>query len=391
MGEANVVPGGAATVGPAGSGASGTVKGVSAPGDKGAGERSAGGAVSEGAAGEGASGGGGREIKLVDMTMRDGSHAVRHSFTPEQAEKLAKGLESCHVPIIEVTHGDGLGGSSYNYGFSKHDEFDLMKAAAKHLKDTRMSVLLLPGIGTIEDLKHAQDCGAHVVRVATHVTEADVSAQHIDAAKKLGMFAVGFLMMCHMASPERIASEAAKMESYGADYINLADSAGYLLPEDVKARVSAVKAAVKIPVGWHSHNNLSLAMADSLAALEAGATYIDATLRGLGAGAGNTQMEVLAGVLQRYGYRTGVDFYGLMDLAQDAVDPIMQRPQVIDNGSLMLGYAGVYSSFLLHVYTAAQKYQLEPRDIMVELGRRGMVGGQEDMIIDVAYQLAKAG
>lgn len=328
-----------------------------------------------------------KKIHVVDTTMRDGSHAVRHSFTEDQVTRIAEGLDKSGVEFIELSHGDGLGGSSYTYGFSKVDEFLLLQAANKVIKNAKLTVLLLPGIGTIEDLKRAQQCGAKAVRVATHVTEADVSAQHIGAAKKLDMFAVGFLMMTHMASPERIAEEAKKMESYGADYINLADSAGYLMPEDVQARVEAVCEAVNIPVGFHAHNNLGMAIANSLYAIKSGATYIDATLRGLGAGAGNAQQEVLAGVLQRQNYDTGLDFYALMDLAKDAVDPIMQRPQVIDNGSLMLGYAGVYSSFLLHVYDAAAKYNLEPRDILVELGRRKMVGGQEDMILDVAYQM----
>jgi len=327
------------------------------------------------------------KIFFVDTTMRDGSHALKHSFTCEQVAGIAGGLDRCGVPMIELSHGDGLGGSSYTYGFSKVNEFDLLRAAADHIENARLTVLLLPGIGTIEDLKRAQDCGAAAVRVATHVTEADVSAQHIAAAKEMGMMAVGFLMMVHMASPELIAGEAKKMESYGADYINLADSAGYLLPDGVRERIEAVRGAVKIPVGFHAHNNLGMAMANSLCAVQSGATYIDGTLRGLGAGAGNTQIEVMAGVLQRSGYNTGLDFYGLMDCAQNAVEPLMMRPQVIDNGSLMLGYAGVYSSFLLHVYDAAKKYGLEPRDILVELGRRKMVGGQEDMIIDVAYQL----
>ncbi|MFV0413112.1 MAG: 4-hydroxy-2-oxovalerate aldolase, partial [Oscillospiraceae bacterium] len=266
---------------------------------------------------------------------------------------------------------------------------ELLKAAAGQIKQAKLTVLLLPGIGTIEDLKQAQACGASAVRVATHVTEADVSAQHIEAAKKMGMFAVGFLMMSHMAEPEVVAQQAQKMESYGADYINIADSAGYLLPQDVAARIQAVRAAVSIPVGFHAHNNLGMSAANSLKAVESGATYVDGTLRGLGAGAGNAQIEVLAGVLQRSGYHTGANFYGLMDLAAAEVDPLMLRPQVVDNGSLMLGYAGVYSSFLLHVYDAAKKYKLEPRDILVELGRRKMVGGQEDMILDVAYQLQK--
>ncbi|MCL2352882.1 MAG: 4-hydroxy-2-oxovalerate aldolase [Firmicutes bacterium] len=330
-------------------------------------------------------------VTLVDMTMRDGSHALRHSYDCGQVAAIAEGLDQAGVPIMEISHGDGLGGSSYTYGFSKTSEFDLIRAAASRVKRSKIAALLLPGIGTIEDLKRAKDAGATVARVAAHVTEADVSAQHIAAAKEMGMTAVGFLMMVHMASAETAASEAAKMESYGADYLNMADSAGYLMPEGVAERVKAVRSAVKIPVGWHSHNNLALAMANTLAAVDAGAEYLDATLRGMGAGAGNTQLEVLAGVLKRRGVETGTDFYRLMDLARDVVDPLLQRPQVVDNGSLMLGYAGVYSSFLLHVYNAADKYKLEPRDILVELGRRGMVGGQEDMIIDVAYQLSQAG
>lgn len=329
-------------------------------------------------------------ITLVDTTLRDGSHAVRHSFTEQQVVDIAKGLDRCGVDMIELSHGDGLGGSSYTYGFSAVDEFVLLKAAARQIQHAKLTVLLLPGIGTIEDLKKAKDCGASAVRVATHVTEADVSAQHIAAAKELGMMAVGFLMMTHMGSPELIAQEAAKMESYGADYINIADSAGYLLPGGVEERIEAVRAAVSIPVGFHAHNNLGLAVCNSLAAIEAGATYIDGTLRGLGAGAGNTQLEVLTAILKREGYETQADFYGMMDVAQRFVDPAMLRPQVIDNGSLMLGYAGVYSSFLLHVYEAAEKYKLDPRDILVELGQRKMVGGQEDMIIDVAYQLTQA-
>ena len=326
-------------------------------------------------------------VTLVDTTLRDGSHALRHSFERGQVETIAEGLDAAGVPIIEISHGDGLGGSSFTYGFSKTDEFTLIEAAAAKVKRSKVAALLLPGIGTIVDLERAKDAGASAVRVATHVTEADVSAQHIAAAKKMNLMAIGFLMMIHMASPERIAEEAAKMESYGADYVNLADSAGNLMPEDVAERVNAARSAIKIPVGFHAHNNLSLAMANSLAAIDAGATYLDGTLCGLGAGAGNTQIEVLVGVLKRRGIESGVDFYRLMDLSRDTVAPLMHRPQIIDCGSLMLGYAGVYSSFLLHVYAAAEKYSLEPRDILIELGRRSMVGGQEDMIIDVAHQL----
>jgi 4-hydroxy 2-oxovalerate aldolase len=330
-------------------------------------------------------------LNIVDTTLRDGSHAVGHSYTVEQVEKIASGLDRAGVDFIELSHGDGITGSTFNYGFSAVDELTLLEAASKVVHRAKLTILLIPGIGTIEDLKVARSKGAQAVRVATHVTEADISAQHIAAAKEMGMFAVGFLMMVHMASPEKIAEQALLMESYGADYINLADSAGYLLPEDAAARIRAVKEAVKIPVGFHAHNNLSLAVANSLAAIDAGATYVDATLRGLGAGAGNTQLEVLSGVLQRRGGDTGLDFYALMDLAEDVVEPVMQRPQTIRTAPLMLGYAGVYSSFLLHVYRAGEKFGLEPRDILVELGKRGMVGGQEDMIIDVAYQLSQKG
>lgn len=329
-----------------------------------------------------------QQIHIVDTTLRDGSHAVSHSFSPDQVRKIASQLDESGVYMIEVSHGDGISGSSYNYGFSKYPEMDLIAAAADVVKNAKLDILLIPGIGTVADLKRARALGVNAVRVATHVTEADVSAEHIRAAKELDMFAVGFLMMAHMAPPEKIAEQAKLMESYGADYINIADSAGYLLPEDVAARVKAVREAVSIPVGFHAHNNLSLAIANSLSAIEAGATYVDATLRGLGAGAGNAQLEVLAGVLQRKDIPTGLDFYKLMDIAENDVEPLMQRPQVIRTAPLMLGYAGVYSSFLLHVYRAAEKFHLEPRDILVEIGKRGMVGGQEDKIVEIAYTLA---
>jgi len=329
------------------------------------------------------------KLTFVDTTLRDGSHAISHGFTIEHVRKIAGGLDKCGVPFIELSHGDGITGSTYNYGFSKVDELELLEAASEEITNAKLMVLLIPGIGTVEDLKKAMKCGATAVRIATHVTEGDISEQHIAAAKEMGLFTVGFLMMVHASAPEKVADQARLMESYGADYINLADSAGYMLPEDVAARVKAVKSVVSIPVGFHAHNNLSLAIANSLAAIDAGATYIDATLRGMGAGAGNAQLEVLASVLQRKGIETGLDFYGLMDLAEHIVEPIMPRPLTINTASLMLGYAGVYSSFLLHVYEAGKKYDLEPRDILVELGRRGMVGGQEDMIVDVAFQLTR--
>lgn len=328
-------------------------------------------------------------IHIVDTTLRDGSHAVAHQFTEEQIESIAKGLDEAGVEYIEVSHGDGLGGSSYNYGFSKLTDEEMLRAAGKAIKRGRLTVLLLPGIGTHKELKLALECGAKAVRVATHVTEADIGEQHIRMAKEMGMEAFGFLMMIHMVPPEKVAEQAALFESYGADYVYLADSAGAMLPSEVKAYVQTVVKKVSIPVGFHAHNNLGLAIANSLAALEGGATFLDSTCRGLGAGAGNTQTEVLVGVLNKAGYETGIDFYKIMDVAEEIVEPIMKRPQVIRNASLMLGYAGVYSSFLLHTYKAAEKFGLDPRDILVELGRRKMVGGQEDMIIDVAYQLSR--
>lgn len=329
-------------------------------------------------------------IHLIDTTMRDGSHAVSHQFTADQVAAIAKGLDEAGVEYIEISHGDGLAGSSCNYGHSAEKEEDLLNAASKVIKKGKLTVLLLPGVGTIEDLQMAADCGAKVVRVATHVTEADISQQHIGMAKKMGLMAGGMLMMSHMVSPEKVAEQAKLMESYGADYINIADSAGALMPEGVRARISAVVEAVKVPVGFHAHNNLTLATANSLAAIEAGATFLDATCRGLGAGAGNTQLEALVGVLQKNGIETGIDFYKVMDVAENIVEPVMQRPQIVRNVPLMLGYAGVYSSFMLHTYRAAERFKLDPRDILMELGKRRMVGGQEDMIVDVAYQLSKS-
>ncbi len=332
-----------------------------------------------------------RKIHIVDTTLRDGSHAVSHSFTTEQVTAVSSGLDKAGVDIIEISHGDGLAGSSINYGFNKMPEMELIKTASRSIKNAKLAVLLLPGVGTIEDLQEAHENGAQMVRVATHVTEADIAIQHLQAAQKLGMVPVGFLMLTHMAPPEKILEQAKIFVEAGATYVNLADSAGYMTPEDVRARVSLLVEHLPIPVGFHAHNNLSLAVANSLAAVECGADYIDVTCRGLGAGAGNTQAEVMAGVLKRLGYSTGLDFYDYMDLAENVVEPMMQRPQIIKSASLMLGYAGVYSSFLLHTYRAAEKFKLNPRDILVELGNRGMVGGQEDMIIDVAHALARQG
>lgn len=330
-----------------------------------------------------------KKIHLIDTTLRDGSHAISHSYTAEQVRKIAGGLDQAGIEYIEISHGDGLAGSSYNYGMSTSKEMDLIKAAADVIKNGTLTVLLLPGIGTIEDLEEAIDCGAKAVRVATHVTESDIGEQHIRFAKKRGIKVCGFLMMSHMVPPEKVVEQAKQFESYGADYINLADSAGAMLPSDVTDRISAVINAVSVPVGFHAHNNMGMAMANSLAAARAGVSFLDGTCRGIGAGAGNTQTEILVGVLDKAGFETGVDFFKIMDVAEDIVEPIMHRPQVIRNAPLMLGYAGVYSSFLLHTYRAAEMFSLDPRDILIELGRRRMVGGQEDMIVDVAYQMTK--
>lgn len=328
-------------------------------------------------------------IRLVDSTLRDGSHAVSHQFTAEQIAAIAGGLDRAGVDFIEVSHGDGLGGSSINYGFSKLTDEQMLRAASAVVRNASLTVLLLPGIGTQEHLRMAADCGVRAARVATHVTEADIAEQHIGLAKKMGMTAFGFLMLTHMRPPEVIVEQAKLFESYGADVVYLADSAGAMLPAEVAARVEAVVDALAIPVGFHAHQSLGLAIANSLAAAGAGAGFLDATARGLGAGAGNAQLEVLTGVLHKAGYKTGADFYRVMDVAEDIVEPLMHRPQVIRNAALIQGYAGVYSSFLLHTYRAAEKYGLNPRDVLVELGRRQMVGGQEDMIIDVAHELAQ--
>lgn len=329
-----------------------------------------------------------QRIHLVDTTMRDGSHAVSHSYTKEQVRTLARALDEAGASIIEISHGDGLAGSSINYGFSKTRDIELIEEASHVIKHAKLGALLLPGIGTITDLKEAYDHGVRAIRIATHVTEADIAIQHIRAAKEMGMFVAGFLMMSHMASPEKILEQAKIFEENGVDYVNIADSAGHMIPDDVTARISLLKEHLSVPVGFHAHNNLGLAVGNSIAAVKAGASYIDGTLRGLGAGAGNCQIEVFSAVLERMGVDAGINLDKMMDAAELA-EGVMQRPQVIDTDSLMLGYAGVYSSFLLHAKRAAKRFDLRTKDILAELGRRGMVGGQEDMIVDVAYQLAK--
>lgn len=331
-----------------------------------------------------------RDILLTEVALRDGSHAISHQYTVEQVLQVTKALNDAGVPFIEVSHGDGLAGSSLQYGFSKTNEMELIEAAVSVADKSKIAVLLLPGIGTVKELKEAANLGAKMARIATHVTEADVAPQHIQAAKDLGMETVGFLMMAHMVDTNKLVEQAKLMESYGTDTVYVVDSAGAFLPEDVSERIRALKQSVGINVGFHGHNNLSLAMANTLAAIKEGATRIDGSVRCLGAGAGNTQTEVLVAVLERMGVKTGVDLYKMMDLAEEIVAPILQKPQEITKESLTLGYAGVYSSFALHAKRAAARFGIDARDILIELGQRKVVGGQEDMILDVAAELAEA-
>ena len=328
-----------------------------------------------------------RKITIIDTTMRDGSHAIAHTYTPEKIAAITKGLADAGCRKIEVGHGDGLEGSSIQYGFGKTDEYELMKAAVANKGDATIGTLLIPGIGTIKALDKMYEIGVRSVRVATHVTEADTGAEHIRHAKSIGMEAVGFLMMSHMREADTIVEQAKLFESYGADIIYLADSAGAMIPQMVVDRIKALKENVSLPIGFHAHNNLGLAIGNSLAAVEAGCDYIDGTLIGLGAGAGNAPHEVLQAVLDKAGYDTGEKLYPLMDVAEEEVRS-MGVSMDIDKYALTIGYAGVYSSFFLHAKRAADKYHLDARDILAELGRMKTVGGQEDMILDVAYRMA---
>jgi 4-hydroxy-2-oxovalerate aldolase len=328
-----------------------------------------------------------RHIRIVDTTLRDGMHSVAHQFTPEQMACVAAGLDAAGIDAVEVSHGDGLGGSSIQYGRAAASDVQYLQAVGPVLKHSKLAVLLLPGIGVKEDLDKAAGLGARVARVATHVTEADIAEQHMGLAKRRGMEVMGFLMMAHMAPIDVLVRNARLMQSYGADYVYVVDSAGYMLPPDVTARVSALKQALECKVGFHAHNNLGLAIGNSLAAIEAGADVLDGSLRAMGAGGGNAPTETLIAVLTRLGIDTGVDLFGVMDAAK-LLDPIKLQQRQGPDATLMLGYAGVYSSFLLHTTRAAERFGLDARSILAELGRRRIVGGQEDMIIDVAYELA---
>lgn len=332
-----------------------------------------------------------KKIAVHDMTLRDGMHPKRHLMTLDQMRSIACGLDAAGVPLIEVTHGDGLGGSSVNYGFPAHTDEEYLSAVIPLLTQAKVSALLLPGIGTVDHLRMAYGLGVHTIRVATHCTEADVAEQHIGLSRNLGLDTVGFLMMSHMASPEKLAEQARLMESYGANCVYITDSAGHMLPEDVRTRIAVVRDKLRpeTEVGFHGHHNLAMGVANSITAVEAGASRIDAAAAGLGAGAGNTPMEVLVAVCDRIGIETGVDVFKISDVADDLVVPIMDHPIRIDRDSLILGYAGVYSSFLLFAKRAEARYGVSAREILVELGRLGMVGGQEDMIEDTALTLVR--
>ncbi|WP_206886309.1 4-hydroxy-2-oxovalerate aldolase [Alicyclobacillus mali (ex Roth et al. 2021)] len=330
-------------------------------------------------------------IRITDVTLRDGMHAVRHQFSLEDARAIAKALDATGVEIIEASHGDGLGGSSIQYGFAKEDEEAYLRTVCESAPNTKVAALLLPGIGTVDDMKRAVDCGIRVIRVATHSTEADISEEHMQEARKLGLEVVGFLMLSHMTPATVLAEEAKKMASYGAHCVYIVDSAGAMLMDEVAEKVSSLRAALppEVEVGFHAHNNLGVSVANSIEAVRAGAVRIDASLAGLGAGAGNTPLEVLVAACEKLGIDTGVDLYRSMDASEDVVRPRMPRPVIPDRDSLTLGYAGVYSSFLLHADQAAKRFGVDARDILLELGKRKVVGGQEDMIVDVAVRLAQ--
>jgi 4-hydroxy-2-oxovalerate/4-hydroxy-2-oxohexanoate aldolase len=333
----------------------------------------------------------GRKVMVHDMCLRDGMHAKREQISIDQMVSIAKAMDEAGVPLIQVTHGAGLGGNSLQHGFAPHTNEEYLSAVSGVVKKAKISVLLVPGLGTMRELKSAHDCGARSVHVATHCTEADTAPQHIAFARKLGMDTTGFLMMAHLNSPQGLAQQGKLMESYGAQTIYITDSAGYMLPDDVRDCVRALRDVLDpaTEIGFHGHNNLGMGITNSLVAIQEGASRIDASVGGLGAGAGNTPLEVFAAVCQRMGIETGCDLFKLMDIAQEQIFPMMDHIVRVDRTSLTLGFAGVYSTFLLHAQRAADRFGLPARDILVELGRKKMIAGQEDMIVDTAMTMAK--